>query len=36
VEQVFDNALIAADILDNPRSMLARMNKIMSKAVGAN
>lgn len=28
-EQIFDNALIAADILDNPRSMLARLNKIL-------
>jgi len=28
-EQIFDNALIAADILDNPRTMLARLNKIM-------
>jgi len=32
VEQVFDNALIAADILDNPRTMLSRLNKIMEKA----
>lgn len=28
-EQVFDNALISADILDNPRTMLARLNKIL-------
>lgn len=28
-EQIFDNALISADILDNPRSMLARLNKIL-------
>jgi TNF receptor-associated protein 1 len=28
-EQVFDNALIAADILDNPRTMLSRLNKIL-------
>jgi HSP90 family molecular chaperone len=28
-EQIFDNALIAADILDNPRTMLARLNKIL-------
>jgi len=30
-EQVFDNALIAADILDNPRTMLARLNKILEE-----
>jgi len=29
VEQVFDNALIAADLLDNPRSMLTRLNKLL-------
>lgn len=33
VEQVFDNALIAADLLDNPRSMLARLNKILEETV---
>jgi HSP90 family molecular chaperone len=27
--QVFDNALIAADILDNPRTMLGRLNSIL-------
>lgn len=31
-EQVFDNALIAADILDNPRTMLNRLNKILDAA----
>lgn len=29
IEQVFDNALIAADILDSPRSMLPRINAIL-------
>ncbi|GAB5367305.1 hypothetical protein AAMO2058_001219000 [Amorphochlora amoebiformis] len=28
-DQVFDNALIAADILDNPRDMLPRLNSIL-------
>eukprot|EP00462_Mataza_sp_D1_P018710 CAMPEP_0175141596 /NCGR_PEP_ID=MMETSP0087-20121206/12233_1 /TAXON_ID=136419 /ORGANISM="Unknown Unknown, Strain D1" /LENGTH=707 /DNA_ID=CAMNT_0016425109 /DNA_START=142 /DNA_END=2265 /DNA_ORIENTATION=- len=32
-EQIFDNALIAADILDSPRGMLNRLNKIMDYAV---
>jgi len=31
VEQVFDNALIAADLLDNPRSMLIRLNKLLEE-----
>jgi len=31
VEQVYDNALIAADLLDNPRSMLARLNKLLEE-----
>lgn len=31
-EQVFDNALIAADIMDNPRTMLTRLNKILDAA----
>lgn len=29
-QQVFDNALIAADILDNPRSMMGRLNDILT------
>jgi len=29
LEQVFDNALIAADIMDNPHAMLSRLNKIL-------
>jgi len=33
VEQVFDNALLAADILDNPRSMLPRMISLLEKAL---
>lgn len=32
-EQIFDNALLAADILDNPRSILARMNTILESAL---
>lgn len=32
VEQIYDNALIAADLLDNPRTMLARLNKILEEA----
>ncbi len=33
VEQVFDNALLAADILDNPRSMLPRVFSIIETAL---
>lgn len=33
--QVFDNALIAADIMENPRGMLARLNDILYAAAGA-
>jgi len=33
--QVFDNALLAADIMDNPRSMLGRLNKILDAAARA-
>jgi HSP90 family molecular chaperone len=32
LQQVYDNALIAADILDNPRTMLARINDILESA----
>lgn len=32
--QVFDNALIAADIMDNPRQMLGRLNDILFAAAG--
>lgn len=28
-QQIYDNALIAAGILDDPRSMLKRLNKIL-------
>ena len=35
VEQVYDNALLAADILDNPRAMLPRMFSIIETALGA-
>jgi len=35
VEQVFDNALIAADLLDNPRTMLTRLNKLLESATQA-
>lgn len=33
VEQVFDNALLAADILDNPRTMLPRMHALLEAAL---
>lgn len=33
VEQMYDNALLAADILDNPRSMQQRMTSIMENAL---
>lgn len=36
LEQVFDNALIAADILDNPRTMLQRLNSILDHAADSN
>eukprot|EP00823_Brevimastigomonas_motovehiculus_P004360 TRINITY_DN2860_c0_g1_i1.p1 TRINITY_DN2860_c0_g1~~TRINITY_DN2860_c0_g1_i1.p1 ORF type:complete len:792 (+),score=269.03 TRINITY_DN2860_c0_g1_i1:2-2377(+) len=35
VEQIFDNALIAADILDNPRQMLNRLSKILDHAASS-
>jgi len=35
VEQLFDNCLIAADMLDQPRSMLDRLNKILEQTAGA-
>lgn len=31
--QVFDNARIAAGVLDDPRSMLARLNTILAAAM---
>lgn len=34
-EQVFDNALIAADIMDNPRMMLNRLNQLLTAAADA-
>ncbi|SPQ93103.1 Histidine kinase/HSP90-like ATPase domain-containing protein [Plasmodiophora brassicae] len=34
VEQVFDNALVAAGLMDDPRCMLQRINRIMLNAVG--
>jgi molecular chaperone HtpG len=30
-EQIFDNALVAAGLLDDPRTMLARMNSLLEK-----
>jgi len=33
VEQVYDNALIAADIMENPRAMLPRLNKLLDAAL---
>ena len=32
-EQLFDNAVIAAGLLDDPRSIVSRLNTIMSKLV---
>ncbi|KAF9431448.1 TNF receptor-associated protein 1, mitochondrial [Entomortierella beljakovae] len=34
-EQVYDNALIAAGVLDDPRSMLKRLNTIMEASLSA-
>jgi len=34
-DQVFDNALMAADILDNPRTMLPRLNSLLTHSMGA-
>jgi TNF receptor-associated protein 1 len=31
VEQLFDNCLIAADMLDHPRTMLDRLNSLLEK-----
>jgi hypothetical protein len=31
VEQVFDNALVAAGLLDEPRTMLPRINSLMER-----
>jgi HSP90 family molecular chaperone len=36
LQQVYDNALIAADILDNPRTMITRINSILESAAEAN
>lgn len=35
IEQVYDNALIAADMLDNPRTMLTRINTILEATLKA-
>ena len=35
VEQLFDNCLIAADMLDQPRSMLERLNKLLEQTAEA-
>ena len=32
-EQIFDNAMVAAGILDDPRSMIPRMNDLLAKVV---
>lgn len=32
-EQVYDNVLMAADILDNPRSMLPRLNRLLEQSL---
>ncbi|KAK3816217.1 MAG: Hsp90 protein-domain-containing protein [Benniella sp.] len=34
-EQIYDNALIAAGVLDDPRSMLKRLNNIMEASLSA-
>ena len=34
-EQMFDNCLIAAGLVDDPRTMLARMNKILAASMSA-
>ena len=34
-EQVYDNALIAAGLVDDPRSMLTRLNKILTAVIPA-
>jgi len=35
VEQLFDNCLIAADMLDQPRAMLERLNKLLEQTANA-
>ena len=30
-EQIFDNALVAAGLMDDPRTMLARMNSLLEQ-----
>ena len=35
-QQVFDNALIAAGIMDDPRVMLKRLNRILEQTVPSN
>ncbi len=34
-EQVFDNALVAAGLLEDPRAMLARINSLLERVLGA-
>jgi molecular chaperone HtpG len=34
-EQVYDNARVAAGVLEDPRSMLRRLNELLEKVVGA-
>jgi HSP90 family molecular chaperone len=36
IEQIYDNALLAADILDNPRQMIPRLNEILEKSLDQN
>ena len=31
--QIFDNAMIAAGLMDDPRSILRRMNDLLEKAL---
>lgn len=32
-DQIFDNAMIAADMLDNPRTMLPRLNNLLTQCM---
>ena len=34
MEQVFDNACVMADLMDNPRVMMSRLNELMMQALG--
>lgn len=36
VEQIFDNALIGAGLMEDPRSMIPRLNRLLEKAIESN